>query len=173
MFCISEAYSSKKFFDFLLHFLHQSMKIPLYIGDFRWRIGCRIEAGCRIDPTFSVSFILFFHYFCPQYPAFFIWFRVRYTIKLRGFLAFFSWFVRETFKCWHCFVGNSTFLFFSPGKVQTADSVFLLEIIFLYRYYLPLSRLEIAQVSLASPCSVTIRYNPNKFGFCARLTKRW
>ena len=60
----------KKFCVFLLHFLHQSLRFPLYIGDFRWRIGCRIQAGCRINPTFSVSFILFFPLFGPQDPAF-------------------------------------------------------------------------------------------------------
>ena len=60
----------KKFCVFLLHFLHQSLKTPLYIGDFRWRIGCRIQAGCRIYPAFSVLFILFSHLFVPPYPAF-------------------------------------------------------------------------------------------------------
>ena len=60
----------KKFFVFLLHFLHQSLRTPLYIEDFRWRIGCRIRGGCRIHPALSVSFILYFPLFCPQYPAF-------------------------------------------------------------------------------------------------------
>ena len=60
----------KKFFVFLLHFLHQSLRTPLYIGNFRWRIGCRIRGGCRIHPALSVSFILYFPLFCPQYPAF-------------------------------------------------------------------------------------------------------
>ena len=60
----------KKFCVFLLHFLHQSLKPPLYIGDFRWRIGCRIQAGCRIYPALSVLFILFSHLFVPPYPAF-------------------------------------------------------------------------------------------------------
>ena len=69
-FAFPEPTPTKKFFVFLLHFLHQSLRFPLYIGDFRWRIGCRIQAGCRINPTLSVSFILFFPLFGPQDPAF-------------------------------------------------------------------------------------------------------
>ena len=69
-FAFPEPTLQKKFCVFLLHFLHQSLKTPLYIGDFRWRIGCRIQAGCRIYPALSVLFILFSHLFVPPYPAF-------------------------------------------------------------------------------------------------------
>ena len=60
----------KKFFVFLLHFLHQSLKFPLYIGNFGCRIGCRIRGGCRMNPTFCALFTLFSPLFGPQYPAF-------------------------------------------------------------------------------------------------------
>ena len=60
----------KKFFVFLLHFLHQSLKFPLYIGNFGCRIGCRIEAGCRMNPTFFALFTLFSPLLGPQHPAF-------------------------------------------------------------------------------------------------------
>ena len=60
----------KKVFKKKLHFLHQSLKFPLFIGDFGWRIGCRIQVGYRINPTPSVLFILFFALFRPQDPSF-------------------------------------------------------------------------------------------------------
>ena len=60
----------KKFCVFLLHFLHQSLKFPLYIGNFGCRIGCRIEAGCRMNTTFSALFTLFSPLLGPQHPAF-------------------------------------------------------------------------------------------------------
>ena len=41
-FTFPEPTPQKNFFWFSPTFLHPSMKIPLYIGDFRWRIGCRI-----------------------------------------------------------------------------------------------------------------------------------
>ena len=46
------------------------MKFPLYIGNFGWKIGCRIQTGCRINPTFSVFFISFPLLFWPQSHAF-------------------------------------------------------------------------------------------------------
>ena len=46
------------------------MKFPLYIGNFGWRIGCRIQDGCRTNPTFSVFFISFPLLFWPQSHAF-------------------------------------------------------------------------------------------------------
>ena len=55
-------FSKKKFLKNLLHFLHQTLKLPLYIGDFGCRIGCRIHACCRMYPTFSVFFVPFFRY---------------------------------------------------------------------------------------------------------------
>ena len=69
-FAFPEPTPPKKFFVFLLHFLHQSIKFPLYIGDFGWRIGCRIQVGCRMNPIPSVLFILFFALFGPQDPSF-------------------------------------------------------------------------------------------------------
>ena len=65
--CIS---SQKKVFENNLHFLHQAKKIPIKPGIFRCRIGCRIQTGCRMNPTFSLLFTLFLPLFCPQYPAF-------------------------------------------------------------------------------------------------------
>ena len=50
----------KKFLKKSLHFLHQSLRTPLYIGDFRCRIGCRIQIGCRIYPTSFVFLSCFF-----------------------------------------------------------------------------------------------------------------
>ena len=46
------------------------MKFPLYIENFGWRIGCRIQNRCRINPTFSVFFISFPLLFWPQSRAF-------------------------------------------------------------------------------------------------------
>ena len=79
-------------------FLHQSLKFPLFIGDFGWRIGCRIQLGCRIHPAFSVLFILFFPLWGTSISCISLWFRVRYSIKLSDCLAFSGWLVGKAFK---------------------------------------------------------------------------
>ena len=91
----------KKFFVFLLHFLHQSLRTPLYIGNFRWRIGCRIRGGCRIHPALSVSFILFFLFFSlflPSISDISLWFRAECSTKLLGYWAFLRWLIGKAFK---------------------------------------------------------------------------
>ena len=67
---LSSSSLPKKFSKKNLHFLHQSLRTPLFIGIFGWRIGCRIRGGCRMNPTFSLLLTLFLPLFCPQYPAF-------------------------------------------------------------------------------------------------------
>ena len=46
------------------------MKFPLYIGNFGWRIGCRIQDGCRTNPALFVFFVSFPLLFWPQSHAF-------------------------------------------------------------------------------------------------------
>ena len=62
--------SPKKVLCFSPTFLHQSLKVPLFVGYFGWRIGCRIQAWCRMNPALSVLFILFLPLLGPQNPAF-------------------------------------------------------------------------------------------------------
>ena len=62
--------SPEKVLCFSPAFLHQSLKGPLFIGYFGWRIGCRIQAWCRMNPALSVLFILFLPLLGPQNPAF-------------------------------------------------------------------------------------------------------
>ena len=62
--------STKKVFENLLHFLHHSTRSPVFTDNFGCRIGCRIEAGCRMNPTFSALFTLFSPLLGPQHPAF-------------------------------------------------------------------------------------------------------
>ena len=62
--------SPKNVLCFSPTFLHQSLKVPLFVGYFGWRIGCRIQAWCRMNPALSVLFILFLPLLGPQNPAF-------------------------------------------------------------------------------------------------------